>query len=275
MMKPYVGLMQKFASQTLARQPEMDVVMYDREQDEQFTRDGQEGSLAVLYQLIVEALLRLAPQGGRALDIGCGSAQLLCRIASEMPDIRFTGLDLSPHMLEFARRSAQQYGLENVDFLTHSWRELGALEKGGYDLVTWHLALHHCDDADEVVRVIDDAAELLREGGTLFLFDIVRPKTGKLAVHLADMYNTRWGSWYYQDALDSYKAAFTFDEFGEILRRSKLAGFVHVQPMVFNFWQAAYLSSQSNPTPKASSRLASFWQRRDHFMLKLAFGGRL
>jgi hypothetical protein len=69
MMKPYVGLMQKFAPQTLARQPEMDVVMYDREQDEQFTRDGQEGSLAVLYQLIVEALLRLAPQGGRALDI--------------------------------------------------------------------------------------------------------------------------------------------------------------------------------------------------------------
>ncbi len=273
-MLPYVGLMQRLASQRLQRQLEQDVVMYDQEQDEQFTRDGEDGSLAVLYQLIVDALLRLAPGRGQALDLGCGSGQLLSKIASAMPQMQFTGLDLSANMLRFAERSARQHGVTNVSFVQGSWFELEDLERRGYDLVTWHLAMHHCDSAADVVRVIDAAAGILKPEGTLFLFDIVRPKTGRLAVHLADMYSLRWGSWFYQDTLDSYKAAFSFREMEEILGASTLERYVHLEPMFFNFWQVAYVSRHRNHNPPRVRHLKHWWQRRDYAMLRGAFGGR-
>lgn len=274
MMHAYLALMQRFAPQTLVRQPEMDVVMYDREQDEQFTLDGRQGALAVLYQVIVEAILKLAPEGGRALDLGCGSGQLLCKVASEMPAMQFTGLDLSANMLRFARRSLDQYDLDNVSLRQGSWFDVADLGRSSYDLVTWHLALHHCDTADDVVRVIDAASELVSPEGTLILFDIIRPKTGRLAVHLADLYSMQWGSWFYQDTLDSYKAAFTFDEMEGILQESKLEGYVHVEPLVFNFWQIAFVSRRRNPQVKARSHLTRLWQKRDYMLLKNFFGSR-
>jgi 2-polyprenyl-3-methyl-5-hydroxy-6-metoxy-1,4-benzoquinol methylase len=273
-MQPYLGLMQRFAPQKLARQPEMDVVMYDQEQDEQFTRDGRDGALAVLYQLIVESILKLSPKSGRALDLGCGSGQLLCKIASEMPGMRFTGLDLSANMLDFARRSRAQYDLDNVSFRQGSWFDVDGLGRSSYDLVTWHLALHHCDSADDVVRVVDAAAELVKPEGTLILFDIVRPKTGRLAVHLADLYSMRWGSWFYQDTLDSYKAAFTFEEMEDILNRSRLDDYVHIEPLAFNFWQIAFVSRQRNRPVRARSHLTRWWQKRDYLLLKAFFGSR-
>jgi len=274
MMQAYLGMMQRFAPQKLVRQPEMDVVMYDQEQDEQFTRDGREGALAVLYQVIVDSILKLAPESGRALDLGCGSGQLLCKIASEMPAMQFTGLDLSANMLGFARGSRDQYDLDNVSFRQGSWFDADGLGRASYDLVTWHLALHHCDSADDVVRVVDAAADLVKPDGTLILFDIIRPRTGRLAVHLADLYSMRWGSWFYQDTLDSYKAAFTFAEMEDILQRSKLEDYVHVEPLVFNFWQIAFVSRRSNRPIRARSHLTRWWQRRDYVLLKTFFGSR-
>ena len=274
-MLPYVGLRQRFGAQQLQRQPEMDVVMYDHEQDEQFTRDGEDGSLAVLYQLIVNVLLRRSAGRGRALDLGCGSGQLLCKIASAMPGMQFTGLDLSKNMLRFAERTARQHAINNVRFLEGSWYELARLEPRSYDLVTWHLAIHHCDTADDVVRVLDDVAELVTPDGTVLLFDIIRPKTGRLAVRLADMYSLRWGSWFYQDTLDSYKAAFTFGEMAEILKQSRLEGYSHVQPSFFNFWQLAYISRYVDAHPRRVSVLRRWWQRRDYLMLRACFGNRV
>jgi 2-polyprenyl-3-methyl-5-hydroxy-6-metoxy-1,4-benzoquinol methylase len=274
MMQMYLGLMQRLAPQKLDRQLEMDVVMYDQEQDEQFTLDGKEGGLSILYQVIVDAILKLAPERGRALDLGCGSGQLICRIASEMPEMQFTGLDLSVNMLDFARASADQYGLDNIEFIQGSWFDLAGLGRESYDLVTWHLALHHCDTPEDVVRVIDAAAELVKPDGTLILFDIRRPKTGRLAVHLADLYSMRWGSWFYQDTLDSYKAAFTFDEMEEILAASRLDRYVHVEPLMFNFWQIAFVSSTRNSRRRSRSHLRRWWQKRDYMLLKAFFVSR-
>jgi 2-polyprenyl-3-methyl-5-hydroxy-6-metoxy-1,4-benzoquinol methylase len=272
----YVGLKQRLKAQLLERQPEMDVVMYDQEQDEQFTRDGEEGSLAVLYELIVDTLRKLAPDSGRALDLGCGSGQLLCKIAAALPELHFTGLDLSANMLRFAERSARELAVANVDFVQGSWFELEKLEAGPFDLITWHLALHHCDTAADVRRVVDSATDRLAPGGAIFLFDIVRPKTGRLAVHLADMYSLRWGSWFYQDTLDSYKAAFSFEELEEILRDSKLKGYRHVEPVFFNFWQMAYVSHGARKQrPPRRSHLRRWWQRRDLAMLRACFAGRV
>ncbi len=198
LMVPYLGLRQKFGKQKLAREPEPSAVMFDHEENEMFTRDGEDGSLAVLYQLIVNMLLKRAPAAGRALDLGCGSGQLLCKIASAMPQMQFTGVELSSDMLCFAEQTTARQGVENVSFVEGSWFDLDGLEPQTYDLITWHLALHHCETGDDVVRVLDQVASLVKPGGTVFLLDIIRPKTERLAVQLADLYSLRWGSWFHR-----------------------------------------------------------------------------
>lgn len=274
-MFPFIGLRQKFGAQRLERRPEPSAVMHDHHENEMFTRDGDEGSLAVLYQVIINMLLKRAPTSGRALDLGCGSGQLLCKIATAMPQMSFTGVELSSDMLRFAERTVAERGVDNVGLMQGSWFDLNALEPRSYDLVTWNLALHHCESANDVVRVVDRVAALVKPSGTVFLADINRPKTDRLAVQLADLYSRRWGARFQQATLESYRAAFTFDELEDILDCSSLDGYVHIEPAFFNFWQIACLSKTRRPSPASASNLPRLWQKRDYFLLKTFFGSRL
>ncbi|MCA9496170.1 MAG: class I SAM-dependent methyltransferase [Nanoarchaeota archaeon] len=272
--KGFYAFKQRFSSQKLERKPEMDMVMVDKEQDDQYTRDGIDGSLAITYDIIINAILKLSPHKGQALDISCGSASLLCKIAKEMPQMKFTGLELSSHMIDFAKKNVLRYNLKNVSFMQHNMYSLSSI-KEKYDLVTWHFALHHCDDDHKVVRVLNGIKKILKEDGTLFIFDINRPKTGKMALYLTEEYDNLWGSWFYQDSLDSYKAAFTFEELEEILKKSDLKDYVHVQPILGNYFQAIYISKTKNKDVKHVSNLKFFWQKHEYFLLKNLFRGRL
>lgn len=49
--------------------------------------------------------LRL-PDGGRVLDVACGKAEFLCRVAERYP-VTGTGVDLSPYTIEAARRNVE------------------------------------------------------------------------------------------------------------------------------------------------------------------------
>lgn len=60
----------------------------------------------VFYQAVHQRLLSFVklPNQPRVLDLGCGTGRLLQRLASQFPDLRGIGLDLSPAMLRQARR---------------------------------------------------------------------------------------------------------------------------------------------------------------------------
>ena len=65
-------------------------------------------SLAKTEELI--KCLRL-PDAGRVLDVACGKAEFLCRVAERYP-VTGTGIDLSPITIEEARRNVAVHGLE-------------------------------------------------------------------------------------------------------------------------------------------------------------------
>ncbi len=268
-------LRQRFGVQRLRRQPEMDMVMLDEEQDREFALDGEFGALAVVYDMVIHAVLRAAPSQGQALDIASGSGQLLAKLALALPDMAFTGTDLSDHMLDVARSSARTYGAANVTFVRQDMFALADLAPRQFDLITWSLAMHHCQRQSDVERVLEGAHRLLKPGGTFFLFDIIRPKTGATAVAFADLYNRERGSWFYHDSLDSYKAAFTFDEVDTILAHSPFAGARHIQPSLGNFFQIVCLSSGRGANPPARSFLKTPSQRLDYWMMRLGFAGKL
>jgi len=58
------------------------------------------------------------PQGGRVLDVACGKAELLCRVA-ERYEVTATGLDLSPITIEAARKNVAARGLDARIALLH------------------------------------------------------------------------------------------------------------------------------------------------------------
>jgi SAM-dependent methyltransferase len=174
-------------------------------------------------------------------------------------------------MLRLAEGNARRLGAGNVSFRSHDMYRLSELRDGPYDLVIWTLAAHHCLTTDDVVAVLNGIADVLVPGGAFFLFDLIRPKSGALAVRFADAYNRGQGSWFYHDSLDSYKAAFTFEEMGDALRRSRLRHAHHVQPAFGNFFQFAAIPAASPGGAQPVRHLRHLWQRRDYALLRFAF----
>lgn len=269
--KIYYSFAQRFAKQKLERVNELDEVMYESEQDKEYSRDGDHGSLAILYDVIINSIRKISRHQGKALDVGYGSGQLLCKIAQAMPKMEFTGIDASTNMRKYALMNKKVYNVHNVNPITGSWYELEQTFKDEkFDLVTWHLALHHCQTREDVKKVFNQIAKVVKDDGSVFIFDIERPKTGKLALELAEIFNRRQDDWFYQDSLDSYKAAFTFEELNEIARESDLQNFKHVDPLIGNCWQAIYISNTHNKIKEISHR-EKLWQDMDYNLLRLIF----
>ncbi len=55
------------------------------------------------------------------LDLGTGSGAIALAIASEMPESRLMGVDISPAALEVAMQNSRDLGLSNIDWRLGSW----------------------------------------------------------------------------------------------------------------------------------------------------------
>lgn len=74
------------------------------------------------------------------LDVGCGTGKYALAISPHCRHI--TGVDLSPQMIEIARKKTAEYHIENLDFFVEDWHQLDIEEAGyvgKYDLVFAHM----------------------------------------------------------------------------------------------------------------------------------------
>ena len=108
--------------------------------------------------------------GSVVLDLGCGAGTDLL-LAAQMtgPTGRVIGVDMTPAMLERARASAHEMGLENVE-LHESLIETLPLENASVDMVISNGVIDLVPDKEAVFDEID---RVLRPGGRLQFADVV------------------------------------------------------------------------------------------------------
>ena len=112
---------------------------------------------------------RIEP-GSIVLDLGCGAGTDLL-IAAQMtgPTGRVIGVDMTASMLERARQSANEMGLEHVE-LHESLIEALPLDDASVDVLISNGVIDLVPDKDAVLDEID---RVLRPGGRLQLADVI------------------------------------------------------------------------------------------------------
>lgn len=112
-----------------------------------------------------EIVMQVLPPGRvhRVLDIGCGAGAQIRQLASSLPDVSFTGIDISPANIDAARRAAAGHpAAAHMRFETADYLQFPAT---AFDLVLSDGVLHLMDGSDAAI-----AAKLARDvagGGTL------------------------------------------------------------------------------------------------------------
>ena len=106
---------------------------------------------------------------GVVLDLGCGTGLAARSIARSAGFCgRVIGVDLSPYLAAAAKRLADDEELaERVEFHAADVHSL-SFEEGAFDAVVAHTLLSHVDDP---LSVLEEAARLLKPGGTIGIFD--------------------------------------------------------------------------------------------------------
>lgn len=108
----------------------------------------------------------------RVLDLGCGDAYWVKSLASRDRIKSYTGIDLSPAALDYAK-----YNLEDLGFETklHTGRmeEMILQEKSGFQLVYSSYAIHHLQDEIKQ-ELLMHIYNCLDEGGIFVLIDVFR-----------------------------------------------------------------------------------------------------
>jgi len=120
------------------------------------------------YARIARRLTETIPSG-QALDVGCGPGRLAVHLARQAPDLTVTGIDISPDMVELAKRRAEAAKLS--DRVHFEVADVGALPfpDHQFDLVVSTMSLHHWRDP---ARGLTEIRRVLKASGQACIYDV-------------------------------------------------------------------------------------------------------
>ncbi|MEU2561234.1 methyltransferase domain-containing protein [Streptomyces longispororuber] len=108
-------------------------------------------------------LLSSLRPGMRVLDIGCGPGTITADLAALVPGGHVMGVDRAPDVLDLARATAAERGVDNVEFAVGDVHAL-AYPDGSFDVVHAHQVLQHVGDP---VRALREMRRVCAPGGVV------------------------------------------------------------------------------------------------------------
>ncbi|MGH9358358.1 MAG: class I SAM-dependent methyltransferase [Terriglobia bacterium] len=204
---------------TSRRQPEPEV-MDEPGEVEAYASSAAQAYLNGVDNTFVEQVLDLNVAEGWALDVGAGPGSILLKIAERSPGLKLMGVDRSPAMITYARRSASAQGLTGrVNFCLADAVRLPFVDER-FAIIWSNSVLHHLSDP---AMAFSEISRVAKAGGVVLLRDLRRPSRLALAPHIA-LYGRHYTGTMKRLYGDSVRAAYTRTEFEEMVRQSALAG---------------------------------------------------
>jgi ubiquinone/menaquinone biosynthesis C-methylase UbiE len=219
-----------YAERTLDRSPSLEGIE-SLEASKAFARIASLPQMRLLHWVAIRRALALfgeAPVARNAVDLGCGSGNLVLALAAAAPGLRVTGIDLSTPLLADAQRRALEAGIAHqVNFRTGDASATG-LDDASVDLVISTLSMHHWDNP---VAVLDEVARILRPGAHFVIFDLRRDMIPPfyLIIWFATRYVVPQALRYMNEPMGSRNASYTPEEAAALAQASQLTGW-HVAP---------------------------------------------
>jgi 2-polyprenyl-3-methyl-5-hydroxy-6-metoxy-1,4-benzoquinol methylase len=134
-----------------------------------FNRPMFVNDLASWFAAVPEVEARLAAEGARVLDVGCGIGWSSISLAKAFPSLRVDGIDSDEASIAEGRRLAAEAGVaDRVRFQVTDAAELGAAGEGGYDAAFIFEALH---DMARPVEALAALRALLAGDGVVIVAD--------------------------------------------------------------------------------------------------------
>ena len=195
-------------------------IIEDRELAEYYSLMAQR-YMAIPCKRVLKRVMAKGIEKGRAIDVGTGPGIFPIFISKAIPGIQFKGIDLSPVMVNLARRNAVAAGIgDRIEFEVGSAYSLPA-EDHSLDLVLCINTLHHLDHP---VDFFNEVARSLKEGGAFVIVDFHRD-TSSIFIWI---FNLFWKIYFGKHPkakrgfLDSVYSSYTIEECRTFLEQSRL-----------------------------------------------------
>ncbi|MGB5835323.1 MAG: class I SAM-dependent methyltransferase [Thiohalocapsa sp.] len=142
----------------------------------------------------------------RALDLGCGPADIVIRLLRRYAKATCDALDGSQPMLDRARSDIDALpGVAKRARLLCDVLPSPTLESGAYDLILSNSLLHHLHEPQVLWRTVREVA---KPGALVLIMDLMRPASAGWAAALVETYAGSESAVLRQDFRNSLFAAF-------------------------------------------------------------------
>ena len=136
------------------------------------------------YRRMAEDIAARCPPGS-LLDIGTGPGGLLEALHARRPDLKLTGVDISPGMVAQARQNMARAGLADVVDIRQAAAGCLPFADASIDTVVSTGSIHHWKDVPAGLR---EVYRVLRPGGLGLMYDLVADPPPEVMRDLARTY---------------------------------------------------------------------------------------
>lgn len=193
------------------------MVMNDASQVQDYHRESLAGgSMDSIHLFHLCKMAKIFRPNDEVLDLGCGTGDLLIKAASIFRETNFTGVDLSSEMLKKARASSLKLNLKNIKFVEKDITALSNFAESSFDVITSTMALHHLPSPQDLSKLGQSIARVLKKSGGLYVCDFLRLNSLK-SVELMIQADPNLPAFFREDYRNSLLAAFSIQDYQDFL----------------------------------------------------------